>query len=241
MPSGMYGALSGAVTVDNRMEVLSNNLANVSTPGFKQERSYFQSILDNRVQAGAGSGVNYSGMNGTETDFSQGRIEHTGRDLDLAIQGDGFFKVADENGFYYTRHGGFMRMPDGAVVNRSGQQLVGENGPIQIPDNGVHIDQDGVILGADGQQLGRIDIYTVPDVQNLQKQGNSLWGFDKAGAEEVADESSIHQSHLESSNVSPIWITTNLIESNRSFQSYQRAVKAYDTVAEKTNSIGRIG
>ncbi|MFW5971639.1 MAG: flagellar hook-basal body protein, partial [Desulfovermiculus sp.] len=223
------------------MEVLSNNLANVSTPGFKQERSYFQSILDNRVQAGAGSGVNYSGMNGTETDFSQGRIKHTGRDLDLAIQGDGFFKVADENGFYYTRHGGFMRMPDGAVVNRSGQQLVGENGPIQIPDNGVHIDQDGVILGADGQQLGRIDVYTVPDMQNLQKQGNSLWGFDQAGAEEVADESSIHQSHLESSNVSPIWITTNLIESNRSFQSYQRAVKAYDTVAEKTNSIGRIG
>lgn len=241
MPSGIYGALSGAVTIDNRMEVLSNNLANVSTPGFKQERSYFQSILDNRVQTEAGSGVNYSGMDGTETDFSQGRIDHTGRDLDLAIHGDGFFKVADENGFSYTRHGGFMRMPDGAVVNRSGQQLVGENGPIQIPDNGVNIDQDGVILGADGQQLGQIDVYTVPDVQGLQKQGNSLWGFEQAGEEEVAEDAVIYQSHLETSNVSPIWITTNLIESNRNFQSCQRAVKAYDTVAEKTNSIGRIG
>lgn len=241
MPAGIYGALSGAVTVDNRLEVLSNNLANVNTPGFKQQRSYFQSLLNNQVQTGTGEGVNYSSMEGTETDFSQGSIEHTGRGLDLAIQGEGFFKVADQDGFYYTRHGGFMRMPDGALVTRSGEQLVGEDGPITIPDQDVRIQGDGAIIGANGQQLGQVDVYTVPDKQALTQQGNSLWSTDQAGGEEVLEDSEVQQGHLESSNVSPIWITTELIASNRSFQSYQRAVKAYDTVAEKTNSIGRIG
>ena len=241
MPSGIYGALSGAVTVDNHLEVLSNNLANVSTPGFKQERSFFQSILDNRVQTSAGLGVNYSTMDGTTTDFSQGKIEYTGRNLDLAIEGDGFFKVADENGFYYTRHGGFQRMPDGAVVTRSGEQLVGEEGPIVIPDHAVSIEQDGTILSSNGQQVGQVDIYRIENNQALQKQGNSMWSFEDAGEEELVEGSLLRQGHLESSNVSPIWITTKLIAGNRSFQSYQRAVKAYDTVAEKTNSIGRIG
>ena len=241
MPAGIYGALSGAVTVDNRLEVLSNNLANVNTPGFKQQRSYFQSLLNNQVQTGTGEGVNYSSMEGTETDFSQGSIKHTGRGLDLAIQGEGFFKVADQDGFYYTRHGGFMRMPDGALVTRSGEQLVGEDGPVTIPDQDVRIQGDGAIIGANGQQLGQVDVYTVPDKQAMTKQGNSLWSIDQAGEEEVLEDAAVQQSHLESSNVSPIWITTELIETNRSFQSYQRAVKAYDTVAEKTNSIGRIG
>ncbi|MFO7803969.1 MAG: flagellar basal-body rod protein FlgF [Desulfovermiculus sp.] len=241
MPSGIYGALSGAVTVDNRLEVLSNNLANVNTPGFKQDRSYFESLLNNQVQTGVGEGVNYSSLDGTETDFSQGRIEHTGRGLDLAIQGEGFFKVADQDGFYYTRHGGFVRMPDGALVTRTGEQLVGEDGPITIPDQDVRIQKDGAIIGANGQELGQVDVYTVPDKQALNKQGNSLWSIDEDAEEEVLEDAEVQQGHLEASNVSPIWITTQLIESNRSFQSYQRAVKAYDTVAEKTNSIGRIG
>jgi flagellar basal-body rod protein FlgG len=118
---------------------------------------------------------------------------------------------------------------------------VGENGPIVIPDHTVRIEQDGTILSSNGQQVGQVDIYRVENKQALQKQGNSLWSFEDAGEEEIAEESLLRQGHLESSNVSPIWITTKLIASNRSFQSYQRAVKAYDTVAEKTNSIGRIG
>ena len=241
MPSGIYGALSGAVTVDNHLEVLSNNLANVSTPGFKQDRCYFQSILNNTIQNGIASGVNYASMENTETDFSQGRIEHTGRRLDLAIQGEGFFKVAGEDGFYYTRYGGFSRMPDGAVVTRSGQQLVGEDGPINVPDQQVSIEPDGTVMGANGQQLGQIDLYTFADLNALQKHGDSMWTIEDPDQEEVIEQPEIHQAHLEASNVSPIWITTQLIGENRNYQFYQRTVKAYDTMAENRNSIGRIG
>ena len=241
MPSGIYGALSGAVTVDNHLEVLSNNLANVSTPGFKQDRSCFRSILNNQVQTQVGEGVNYASMQETQTDFSQGRIRHTGRALDLAVEGRGFFKVAGDDGFYYTRHGSFSRMPDGAVVTRSGQQLVGEDGPVNVPDQAVTIEGDGTILDANGQQVGRVDVYTFADRQEMQKHGDSLWTVEDADQEEVAEQAQIRQAHLEDSNVSPIWITTQLISENRNFQFYQRAVKAYDTMAEKANSIGRIG
>lgn len=241
MPSGIYGALSGAVTADNHLEVLSNNLANVNTRGFKQDRSYFQSLLDNSKQNGAGRGLNYSSMDGTQTDFSQGRLEHSGRPLDLAIQGQGFFKVAGEDGFYYTRDGSFSRMPDGAVVNRSGQQLVGENGPINVPDQQVTIERDGMVVDANGQQVGQIEAYTFADQNEMQKHGDNLWTIDDPDQEEVADQAEIRQSYLEASNVSPIWLTTKLVEENRNFQFYQRAIKAYDTMAEKTNSIGRIG
>ncbi len=241
MASGIYGALSGAVSEGNRLEILSNNLANVNTPGFKQERYVFQSVLENAAQSDRAHGVNYLGIHGSETDFSQGQIQHTGRMLDLAIEGDGFFKVADADGFYYTRHGSFIRMPDGALVTRSGQQLVGDRGPVDLPDSEVRVNKQGQIMDANGQQLGQIDVYTVQNKQALQKQGNSLWSFDQAGLEEIVQDAGLRQGHIEASNVNPILISTKLIESNRYFQFSQRAIKAYDTLAEKTNSIGRIG
>jgi len=239
MFSGIGGAMSGATVEMTRLQVLSNNLANINNAGFKQERLLFEAELDN-AGGGMGEGINKRSITGTHTDFTQGALQYTGRELDVAIKGDGFFKVATDDGFAYTRHGSFVLQPDGALVTPGGHQVVGETGPVTLPDGEVSISEEGEILGPNGP-AGQIDLYTVADRQQLEKEAENLWRRPDDVAEELAQDGSLHQGQLESANVSAIKMTTELIEAGRSFESFQKAIKAYDKVAEKTNTVGRIG
>ncbi|MFO7718733.1 MAG: flagellar hook-basal body protein [Thermodesulfobacteriota bacterium] len=239
--SGVIGPISGAAGEMTRMQVLSNNLANINNAGFKQDRLLFEAQLDNARQGQMGEGITHRLMTETHTDFSQGNLEYTGRGLDVGIEGEGFFKVATEEGFAYTRHGSFVLQPDGALVTPSGHQVVGESGPVNLADDNVTIGEDGQIIGANGGTEGQLDLYTVQNPQQLEKQGNNLWRRPEDVPEELVEGSSVYQGKLEAANVSAIQMTTDLVEAGRSFESYQKAIKAYDTVAEKTNTVGRIG
>ena len=240
--AGVIGSISGAAGEMTRLQVLSNNLANINNAGFKQDRLVFEAQLDNARQGQMGEGITNRTMAETYTDFSQGNLEYTGRDLDVGIEGEGFFKVATEEGFAYTRHGSFVLQPDGALVTPSGHQVVGEEGPVNLGDSSnVSIGQDGQIVGANGDPQGQLDVYTVQDLQQLEKQGDNLWQRPEDVPEELVQESTVYQGQLEAANVSAIQMTTDLVEAGRSFESYQKAIKAYDTVAQKTNTVGRIG
>jgi flagellar basal body rod protein FlgG len=169
--------------------------------------------------------------------------------LDLAIEGEGFFKVAGEDGFLYTRKGNFQLQEDGSLVTPSGHQVVGENGPISLPTSQVTInqegsvqvtvDRDGTIQGENGS-IGRISVYDVPDRAALEKRGDNLWSYRGQGRDSVNTDANLRQGYLETSNVEPMREMTELIRTKRLFQAYQKNLKAYGDMAKQANEIGRI-
>lgn len=239
MSSGMYSTLSGAVGIMRWLDVTCNNLANINNYGFKKEDVNFESLFKNRLQMGLGQGMNFNRISQTTTDFSQGNLIKTDRSLDLAIKGKGFFKVAGENGFYYTRNGSFELQPDGSLVNSSGHQLVGQNGPISLSSSSVRIDQDGRIWGDNGEE-GQITIYDVVNLSALKKKGDNLWKLESQAQDNPIAEDNIRQGYLEESNLNPMKEMTNLIKCKRIFQAYQKNLEAYGKISEKVNQIGQL-
>jgi flagellar basal-body rod protein FlgF len=245
----MYSALSGAVATVQNLEMISNNLANVNNAGFKKEESHFEALYHSQLQRTFGEGINYNRVSRMSTDFSQGDYKRTDGKLDLAIEGEGFFKVAGEDGFLYTRKGNFQLQEDGSLVTPSGHQVVGENGPISLPTSQVTInqegsvqvtvDRDGTIQGENGS-IGRISVYDVPDRAALEKRGDNLWSYRGQGRDSVNTDANLRQGYLETSNVEPMREMTELIRTKRLFQAYQKNLKAYGDMAKQANEIGRI-
>jgi len=240
MSSGMYSTLSGAMAAGQNLQIISNNLANINNSGFKREETHFEALFRNRMQTSLGKGINFNRISHTSTDYSQGGLKKTGSSLDLAIEGNGFFKVAGEDGFSYTRKGNFQLRENGDLVTPSGHQVVGENGPINLPSSRVSVDKDGTIHGEDGV-VGQLDLYEVPDHSALEKSGDNLWDYTGPGDDQVVTGRKLQQGFLEESNVNPMREMTELIRTKRLFQAYQKNLKAYGDMAKQANEIGRIG
>jgi len=240
MSSGMYSTLSGAMAASRNLRIISNNLANINNSGFKRQETHFEALFRNRMQTTLGEGINFSRISHTSTDFSQGGMKRTDGSLDVAIEGDGFFKVAGEDGFSYTRKGNFQLREDGSLITPSGKQVVGEQGPINLPSSRVSIAKDGTIRGEDGP-VGQLSVYQVPDRSALERQGGNLWEYTGEGEDQVATEGNVRQGYLEESNVNSMRAMTDLIQTKRLFQAYQKNLKAYGDMAKQANEIGRIG
>ena len=195
MSSGLYTAVCGDIMQERRLEILSNNLANVSTAGFKEDRPYFGAIYPEIQGAPALTdqptlkglmlsrkmSMSYPALSGIKTDFSSGEIKHTGSDLDVAINGSGFFTVSTPKGELYTRMGNFSLNDARELVTQSGFPVMGQGQgkAIKIPGTEIAIDRDGNIT-VDGQQIDALKIETdgnfrkTPD--HLESQGDSLSG-----------------------------------------------------------------
>ncbi|MCF8024789.1 MAG: flagellar hook basal-body protein [Desulfobacteraceae bacterium] len=241
MGSGIYSALSGGLARMRQMEVAVNNLANAGNIGFKANNLSFESLIDSGLQNTRAGGKNFCRTADQFIDFSQGSIKQTGRSLDLAIQGDGFFKVAAEDGFFYTRQGNFRLDSQGNLVTADGKmQVIGENGPVNLPRSEVHIDSRGRI-STDGEQVGKIDLYKVREEQSLIQRPDGVFEIQEDGAEVFAEDSELVQGGLEQANVSPIKLATELIETKRAYSAYLKTMKIYGDLGEKAVQIGRIG
>ncbi|MBA2881321.1 flagellar basal-body rod protein FlgF [Desulfosalsimonas propionicica] len=242
MGSGIYSALSGGIARMQKMETSINNLANAGNIGYKASQLSFESLINDQLQNGSGKGMNYCRTASRYIDFSQGPLVETSRSLDLAIEGEGFFKVAGEDGFFYTRQGNFRLDGEGNLVTATGGlQLVGGNGPVNLPHNDVNIDEKGQIT-ADGVQIGQVDIYGISDIQSLNQRPDGLFALDGDAQEQpAADGARLHQGSLEHSNVSVMRMTTQLIETQRAYSAYLNTMKLYSDLGEKAREIGRIG
>ncbi|MCF8104731.1 MAG: flagellar basal-body rod protein FlgF [Desulfohalobiaceae bacterium] len=241
MSSGVYSALSGSVAKMQKLEVAVNNLANVSNIGFKASRVSFESLFSDVLQNSGGRGMNFTRTSARYTDFSQGDLKRTGQALDLAIQGQGFFKVAGEDGFQYTRRGNFTLDNEGNLVTATkGLQVIGEDGPVDLPHQEVLIDEKGRIT-AGGAQVGQINVYEVSDTEALRQKGNSLWELDKEGTDLPSADSGVVQGSLEQSNVNPLLLTTEVIETKRAYAAYLKTMKSFSEMAEKARQIGQLG
>lgn len=245
MNSGMYSAVSGNIAAMQRMDVITNNLANINTTGYKKDRMVFDSMLNNanNPTPPAGSMTDGPILAGytVETDFSQGPVKQTGNPLDLSLDGDGFFVVNTPEGKAYTRQGNFHLDADNRLVTPDGYELQGNGGSITIKGGKVEIDARGSVL-VDGQQAGTIDIVDFPWPYQLQKVGSALFiPSDPGTSGQPATATRINQGSIEGSNVQPLLEMVTLIANTRYYEQCVKTIQSYDQMAAKAaNDMGKV-
>ena len=250
MIKGLYTGASGMLASKQRLNIVSNNLANADTTGYKKEgtvRESFPEMLINKIDS---KGKEEIGSLGTGvrnqfsyTDFSRGSLKHTANPLDLAIQGEGFFVVETPAGERYTKNGNFTLNNMGQIVTESGYPLLNEAGePMQTIDNrNINFDGEGQLY-LDDLEAGTVQVVNFEDKGNLEKAGENLYQLADEGVEALeANNYQIRQGYQETSNVNVVKEMTKMIEANRHYEMNQRAIKTADQTLEKTvNQVGRL-
>jgi flagellar basal-body rod protein FlgF len=223
------------------MDTIANNIANVSTPAFKRESGKFEEYVARMKPSETQKGtqlVSFVVDKGVVRDLSEGRIEQTGSQYDLAINGKGYFVVQTPAGDRYTRDGHFQLDADGNMVTTDGHAVMGEGGQITIaPDDGdIHIGADGTITGAKGQ-LGKVRLVTFDDERAMQKEGASLYSTSEAPKPD--DQGTIQQGMLEASNVEPVVEISHMIEVTRAYQLTANVAKSQQDLM--TQAVQKLG
>ncbi len=246
----VYPALSGALAQEKRLEMITNNLANVSTSGFKKDFALFEGLtpkvdaLTHPIEEVLLVDATYGTLVDIVTDFSAGDIQVTNEPLDIAIQGEGFFGVQSPNGVQYTRSGHFTLDAAGQVVTMQGYPVLGGSGPIILPSGQVTIQSDGTLfvneVGADPVEIDQIPIYVVSDPSTLEKVGGNLFTVTRGQAIQSL-EASLQQGALEGSNVNPVEEMVAMIDVMRLYEAAQKAIQTADTIqASASNDIGAL-
>ncbi|MCJ7615166.1 MAG: flagellar basal-body rod protein FlgF [Desulfobacterales bacterium] len=245
----MSGAIqlvaAGGIFYEKKLAVLANNLANISTVGFKRDQAFQLSGLKENPE-----GISIPGKSpnpfpimpfGTRTDFSPGLQKHTGNALDLSLDGNGFFCIETSEGIQYTRKGNFTLNDSGELVTQEGLLVLGEGGKIEIDGNNVVVDAEGNV-SVDGTLVDTIKIVDFPQPYALEKAGNSLFALaDPDIAENKAEEVEVQQGLVEFSNVDAIRVMTEMIEVLRGYESYQKIIQSINDVSLKAiNDVGRL-
>jgi flagellar basal-body rod protein FlgG len=264
--AALHSASTGLSALSTELDVLANNLANVNNVGFKRSRVNFEDLLylqkaqpgvlnANGDQRPTGTSVGLgTRVSGTQVEFTQGSLVPTGNDLDLAIDGSGFFQVDVGElgeGVAYTRAGNFMINAEGEIVlgNSDGRRLVP---PIQVPDNYVSIEvaADGTVFAktsedAEPEELDRLQLAAFVNPAGLEQIGGDLFVQTAAsGAPIVGDPGDgqfgrIVSKFLEGSNVDPVKELVALIKTQRSFEMNSQSIQAADEALQVVSNLRR--
>lgn len=255
MSGSIYMAAEGALAYEQRLEIISNNLANINTSGFKKDKALFQAFLNSetmgtdpaRMQAAAESQaaslwVEFS----SQTDFSEGQLRPTGNAFDLALVGNGFFCIQAPAGVQYTRRGDFSLNSDGVLVSKQGWPVLGKGGEIKVADAATS--GDGQTFSVDnagnvyvgGSQIDSLRVVDFAQPRNLEKVDNTMFrSLDGAASETAAEDFKVSQGFLELSNVSAVNMMTEMVETLRGYETYQKMIRIIDEVNASTiNEVG---
>jgi flagellar basal-body rod protein FlgG len=261
MIRGLYIAASAAISETKRIDVISNNIANVNTSGFKKDTMItesFPNILMKRIgatdyrdiaaRAPITSKIGYIGKmnNGVRVDevftnFEQGSISTSGNPLDVALQGKGFFSVETPNGERYTRSGEFTLDSEGFITTKEGYKVQGQNGPIQVDGENIIINEDGQVF-SDGIEIDALKLVDFNDYALLKKEGDALYIDLSGGAGNMKEsEGLVLQGSFEASNVNSVKMMVEMITMLRSYEANQKVIKTHDELLGKSvNEIGRV-
>ncbi len=250
MLRGVYAAAAGMISQRQRLDVIANNLANISTTGFKRSqpvsRGFYQLFAKEiqRFPASRGSDAVPGGgsmLDETAADFSPGSIVDTGNPLDVAIDGPGFFVIRTQAGDRYTRAGAFTLNSNGQIVTQNGDPLLGRQGPIVTQGGLVTISPSGDVL-VDNIPTEQIRVVDFPKPYRLSRYGRNLY----SATEEVrrtaapAETLSLRVAALEHSNVNPMAELASLMDAARNFETHQRIVVAFnESLDAAVNEIAR--
>lgn len=237
MNHAVYSAVSGSLSALDRLDALTNNLANASTPGFKAQLLVQRSAhgKSNQAPGRVATPFNHAEL---QTDFSQGPIERDGATYHLAVSGKGFFVVdAGAGGQLLTRRGSFTLDQQGFLVNAENQRVQGDGGDIQLGDAAQ---QGPIEVGNDGtikqglNNLGKVRVVTVADPQQLERASGSAFSPNGQTVTDAPDGTyDVQQGALEGTNASPVTNLVALIETMRGFETYMTATQRLDQVNDK--------
>lgn len=269
MDKGIYVALSGSVVQERRLNQISNNLANINSSGYKGDIAVFESYLKQsdgvNVPSQISSDVNtqaYVISPNNHVDFSQGPLIETTNDLDMALNGDGFFAVETPEGIRYTRGGNFKAGENGMLTTQDGYPVLGGEGeagePIFINMLSISgaggefsVSPDGTISVINqflgdvplGMQKGaKLKIVDFPKPYELKKVGNGLYAPLNENIEELrAKNVEVKQGFLEKSNINTMKEMASMIEVIRGYESYQKVIQSYsDSTSKLVDEVGRV-
>jgi len=227
MSRDVFSALSGSLAAQRRMEVVANNVANVSTTGFQAGRVSFESAGE-----GEALGEGYTVTASIRPIRRNGPIEQTGVPTHVALEGPGYFGVKSGEETLLTRDGAFHVSPDGILSNRNGLPVLGEGGSIIIPPGeGVRITKDGRIVASESGEIDRI----LRLDGTMEHAGGNLW---RPTAPLVEVETTMASGALEGSSVDPMAAMVELVQASRAFEMLQKAMQTSDEMDSKINQTG---
>jgi flagellar basal-body rod protein FlgF len=245
MDNSLLVSLSQQLAAYRAMDVIANNLANVSTPGFKRESAKFEEYVaklpPSPTQKGTQS-ISFVKDAGVMRDASQGNINVTGAPYDVAIAGKGFFQVQTPQGMRYTRDGHFSLDASGNMVTSEGYQVQGDGGAITItPNDGdINIAPDGTIssvVRGVGNQLAKLKVVDFADPMAMTKQGANLYSTTQTAT--TPDKVSLQQGALEGSNVQPVVEISHMIEVMRAYEATATLSKSQEDMMK--SAIDKLG
>ena len=256
MVKGLYTAYTGMINEQHRMDVLTNNLANASTVGFKKEGATsqaFDEVLAYKIKdtteaapvkplgsisLGVKIGENY-------TDYSQGSLRETGNTYDIALSGTGFFTIefknkAGQTSTKYTRDGGFTLNKEGFLVTKDGDFVLGTNGRIKLdPLQTASIDRLGNIYQND-VRVATLDITDFEDYNYLEHYGENYYQTVDGAREKNGDYQTI-SGYLEMSNMQVVSEMVEMISVSRAYETNQKLIQTYDGTLEiAANQLGKV-
>jgi flagellar basal body rod protein FlgG len=209
------------------LDRLAADLANVNTAGYKTERKANVAVERDRFTSELEAAVDVV-LGGTKVDWKPGLIANTGRDLDVAIDGRGFFVVETATGDRYTRAGSFIKRNDGVLTTTDGEPVLGENGPITLPNGPVSIADDGTIRSG-AAVVGRLQIVEFGSERDVIRESGSRFRALPGAAAPQAVDAKLVGGSLEQSNVSVVDRMAKLTELSRNFESLNKSVNVLMT------------
>jgi len=239
MADGKYAAISGAVARMHKLDNISEHLASARTPGYKKGTVTFAARLGEATSGMASNATNFTGLAGHQIDFSPGHLEHSGKPLDVAINGEGFFQIQRPDGeLAYTRKGSFQLNGEGLLIDSNGYAVTGPDGEEIILDRpDIDILGDGSIWIED-QQVARIGLFLFEDTGLLQRAGQDLFTPVDDAAPEIHPQPQMVQNSLEGSNVNLMEEMALMTANLRAFEATQKALKTYSDMNAKATELG---
>lgn len=250
MSAEISNLIASAQAREMRLDVLANNIANVNTAGFKEDRIFqipqtSESIWNNLPAAARQKTTldNISSLSlSTFTNFEQGPLKETGNTLDMALEGDGFFAVQTPEGIRYTRKGNFSLNQNGVLVTQDGYPVLSKkNGEIQINGQNVSVDSSGAVF-VDNANVDSLNIVGFTNKNSLLKIGDSLYSAQNPNDQGApVTTTQVHQGFIESSNVDSVKAMTEMVDVLRGYESYQKIIQSMNETTTKTvNDVGKI-
>ena len=250
MIKGFYNLTSGMLSQGRRLDVVANNMTNISTAGYKAEQ-YTDRTFDevmvtrigNKIKRPSQTMETYQSHilapDHLYTDFSQSSFEETTLPLDFAIQGEGFFAIDTGDGVAYTRAGSFTLDEEGYLcLSELGRVLDREGNPIQLPTDKLEVDKKGALYTENGDYLGNLGVYMFEDNGELERTPYGLFLGDGA---QVNEDAQILHKWVERSNVNMVKEMVSMMTTQRALQSAAQMSKIYDQIINRVvNEIGRL-
>ncbi|MCD4741869.1 MAG: flagellar hook-basal body protein [Desulfobacteraceae bacterium] len=221
----MTRPVQGGLRQERKLEAVSNHLANADTAGFKRDIISFDKEF--RAQ-----------MN---TDLTQGPLEKTGNELDLALKDEGFFKIDTAAGIRYTRNGSFTLNSNGVLVDQVGNFVLGQGGAVVVDGTNLDINRSGEIR-IDGTLADKLDIVTFENLTMLHKEGANNYVYKGDTRDEIQPLNvAVEQGAIEGSNVQVVEEMVSMIDHHRMYQIYQKMMLTFDEIDGKAiNDVGKL-